>query len=82
VHADSAPLEDANGTPPEDDMEDEYDDTSVSVSFTFVAFTSFAFSFVDLSDYWVDDFACSVNLSLSLSPSPTSPPNAFLNSLL
>jgi hypothetical protein len=41
-------------------MEDEYDDTAVSVYFTSVAFTSRASSF--MSDYLVVDSACSVNM--------------------
>jgi hypothetical protein len=64
VHADHAPPEDAIGSPPEDVMEDdEYNDTAVTFSFTSVAFTSSASSVADLSDYWVVDFACFVDLT-------------------
>jgi hypothetical protein len=44
-------------------MEDEYDDTAVRTSFASVGFTSFASSIADLSDYWVVEFTCSVNLT-------------------
>jgi hypothetical protein len=59
----SAPLQDGTECPVEYDMEDEYDDTAVSVSFTSIAFTSLASSIADMSDYWVVDSACSVNLT-------------------
>jgi hypothetical protein len=45
-------------------MEDEYDDTAVSASFTYVAFTSPASSVADLSDYWVVDSACLTCISI------------------
>jgi hypothetical protein len=38
VPVDTAPLEDADGCPQEYDMEDDYDDTAVSISFAYVAF--------------------------------------------
>jgi hypothetical protein len=63
VAAASAPLEDDIDCPLEYDMQDEYDDTEVSVSFTSIAFASPASSIVDMSDYWVVDSACSVNLT-------------------
>jgi hypothetical protein len=44
-------------------MEDEYDDTAVSVSFTSVALTPHASSVTDLSDSWVVDSECFVNLT-------------------
>jgi hypothetical protein len=43
-------------------MEGEYEDTTVSVSFAFVAFTSTGNSLVDFSDYNVVESACSVSL--------------------
>jgi hypothetical protein len=46
-----------------DKMEDEYDDTAVNVPFAFVAFTWFTTSLADLSDYWVINYAYSVNLT-------------------
>jgi hypothetical protein len=63
VHADLAPLEDATSSPPEDDMEDEYNENAVNVSFNYVAFTSSASTIDDMSDYMVVDTACSVNLT-------------------
>jgi hypothetical protein len=45
------------------DMQDEYDDTEVGTSFASVAFTSATANVADLSDYWVVDSACSVNLT-------------------
>jgi hypothetical protein len=50
VAAASAPLEDGTDCPLEYDMEDKYDDIAVSVSLTYVAFTSHASSVDDLSD--------------------------------
>jgi hypothetical protein len=50
VAAASSPLEDGTECPLEYDMEDEYDDTAVSVSFTYLAFTSPASAVADLSD--------------------------------
>jgi hypothetical protein len=46
-----------------DNMEDEFDDTAVSVFFALVAFTSFTTFHFDLCDYWVADSPCSVNLT-------------------
>jgi hypothetical protein len=63
VPFDPAQLEDASGSPPEDNMEDEYDDTAVIASFTFAAFTSCASSIANFPEYLVVDFACSVNLT-------------------
>jgi hypothetical protein len=64
VHADMASVEDAtDGEPLDYDMHDECDDTEVSTSFAYVAFASFASSVANLSDYWVVDSACSVNLT-------------------
>jgi hypothetical protein len=45
------------------DMQDEYDDTEVGTSFASVAFTSATAPVADLSDYWVVDSTCSVNLT-------------------
>jgi hypothetical protein len=45
------------------DMQDEYDDTKVGTSFAYVAFASATTNVADLSDYWVVDSACSVNLT-------------------
>jgi hypothetical protein len=45
------------------DMQDEYDDTKVGTSFASVAFASATAPVADLSDYWVVDSACSVNLT-------------------
>jgi hypothetical protein len=63
VAAASATLEDDTDFPLEYDMQDEYDDTEVSVSLTSVAFTSPASSVANLSDYSVVDSACSVSLT-------------------
>jgi hypothetical protein len=64
VSADMASVEDAtDGEPLAYDMQDEYDDTSVSTSFASVAFASSASFVADLSDYWVVDYVCSVNLT-------------------
>jgi hypothetical protein len=51
VAAAFAALEDDIDSHLEYDMQDEYDDTEVSVSHTYVAFTSPASSVTDLSDY-------------------------------
>jgi hypothetical protein len=59
----SATLEDDTVCPLECDMQDEYDDTEVSVSLTSVAFTSSASSVANLSDYSVVDSAYSVSLT-------------------
>jgi hypothetical protein len=61
VAAAIAPLEDGAVCPLEYEIKDEYDDTVVSVSFTYVAFTSHASSVADMSDYWVVDCASSVH---------------------
>jgi hypothetical protein len=53
----------AEGDAQEYDMQDEYDDTEVGTSFASVAFASAASTVADLSDYWVVDSACSVNLT-------------------
>jgi hypothetical protein len=45
------------------DMQDEYDGTEVGTSFASVAFASATAHVADLSDYWVVDSACSVNLT-------------------
>jgi hypothetical protein len=59
-----ASVEDAaDGDPLEYDMHDEYDDTEDGTSLAFAAFASSASSVADLSDYWVVDSACSVNLT-------------------
>jgi hypothetical protein len=64
VPADMASVEDAaDGEPLDYDRQDEYDDTEVSTSFASVAFASSASSVVDLSDYFIVDSACSVNLT-------------------
>jgi hypothetical protein len=59
VAAAFAPLEDGAVCPLEYEIKYEYDDTAVSVSFTYVAFTSHASSVADMSDYWVVDCASS-----------------------
>jgi hypothetical protein len=53
----------AEGDAVEYDMHDEYDDTEVGTSFASVAFASTASTIADLSDYWVVDSACSVNIT-------------------
>jgi hypothetical protein len=45
------------------DMQDEFDDTEVGTSFAYVAFASSASTVTDMSEYWVVDSACSVNLT-------------------
>jgi hypothetical protein len=64
VHADMASVEDAaDGEPLDYDMHDEYDDREVNTSFASVAFASSASYVAHMSDYWVVDSACSVNLT-------------------
>jgi hypothetical protein len=45
------------------DMHDEFDDTEVGTSFAYVAFASSASPVTDMSEYWVVDSACFVNLT-------------------
>jgi hypothetical protein len=64
VVADSAPVEDAAGCPQKYDIEDEYDDTALCLSFTYVAFMSHPSSVTYLSDKWVVDSAIPHALSI------------------
>jgi hypothetical protein len=52
-----------NSLPTLEECTDEFDDTEVSVPFTFVAFSSSLAPGRDLSQFWVVDSACSINLT-------------------
>jgi hypothetical protein len=57
------PADDADSLPTLEDCTNEYDDTDVSVLVTSVAFSSPLTPGRDLSQIWVDDSACSINLT-------------------
>jgi hypothetical protein len=57
------PADDVDSLPTLEDCTDEYYDTEVSVPFSFVAFSSFLTPSRDLSQLWVVDSACSINLT-------------------
>jgi hypothetical protein len=57
------PADDADILPTLEDCTYEYDDTDVSVPFSFVAFSSSLTHGRDLSQFWVVDSACSINLT-------------------
>jgi hypothetical protein len=57
------PTDDIDVLPTLEENTDDYDDTQVSVSFTFVAFSSSIAPGRDLSHLWVVDSACSINLT-------------------
>jgi hypothetical protein len=72
------PADDADILPTLEDFTDEFDNTEVSVPFSFVAFSSSLALGRDLSKFWVVDSACSINFPrfkvLSLrSPRPPLP---------
>jgi hypothetical protein len=56
------PTDDVDVLPTLEEFTDEYDDTEESVFFTFVAFSSSPALGCDLSQLWVADSACSINL--------------------
>jgi hypothetical protein len=55
--------DDTESMPTLEDCTDEYDDTGVSVPFIFVAFSSSLTPGRDLSQLWVVDSVCSINLT-------------------
>jgi hypothetical protein len=55
--------DDPAGLPTLEDYTDEYDDTEVSVLFNYVAFSSSLAPGRELSQFWVFDSACSINLT-------------------
>jgi hypothetical protein len=57
------PIDEYDGPPTLEDCTDEYDDTEVSVPFSSVAFSSSITPCRDLSQNWVVDSACSINLT-------------------
>jgi hypothetical protein len=57
------PIDDSDSLPTLEDCTDEYDDTEVSVPFSSVAFSSSITPGRDLSQHWVVDSACSINLA-------------------
>jgi hypothetical protein len=59
------PADDVDSLPTLEDCIDEYDNTEVSVPFTSVAFSSSLTPSRDLSQFWVVDSACSINLTAS-----------------
>jgi hypothetical protein len=56
---------DSDSLPTLEDCTDEYDDTEVSVPFSSVAFSPSLTPGRDLSQFWVVDSACSINLTAS-----------------
>jgi hypothetical protein len=71
------PADDAGILPTLEDCTDEYDDTEVSVPFSSVAFSFSITHGRDLSQSWVVDSACSINLTASRSEFATfTPPSA------
>jgi hypothetical protein len=60
--SDVTAADDHDGLPTLEDCSDEYD-TEVSAPFSFVAFSSFLTRGRDLSQLWVIDSACSINLT-------------------
>jgi hypothetical protein len=57
------PANDSDSLPTLEECRDEYDDTEVSVPFSSVAFSSSLTSGRNLSQLWVVDSACSINLT-------------------
>jgi hypothetical protein len=60
---DGTAADDLDGLPTLEDCTDEYDDTEVNVPFSYVAFSSSLTPGRDLSQFWVIDYACSINLT-------------------
>jgi hypothetical protein len=63
VPADDAPADDADSLPTLEDCADDCDDDGVSVPFSFAAFSSSLTPCRNLSQFWVVDSACSINLT-------------------
>jgi hypothetical protein len=63
VPADEAPAADADSLPTLEDCADDCDDDEVSVPFSSVAFSSSLAPGRNLSQFWVVDSACSINLT-------------------
>jgi hypothetical protein len=57
------PADDSESVPTFEERTDEYDDTEVSVPFSSVDFSSFLTPGRNLSQFWVVDSACSINLT-------------------
>jgi hypothetical protein len=69
--------DDLDVMPSPEECTDEYDDTEVSVPSSYVAFSSSLAHGRDLSQFWVVDSACSINLTAFRSDFVTStPPSA------
>jgi hypothetical protein len=69
--------DDVDVLPTIEDCTSEYDDTEASVPFTFVAFSSSLARGRGLSQFWVVDSACSINLTAFRSDFVTfAPPSA------
>jgi hypothetical protein len=63
VPADDDPADDTDSLPTLEDCVDDYDDDEVSVPFSSVAFSSSLAPCRNLSQFWVVDSACSINLT-------------------
>jgi hypothetical protein len=63
VPADDVPADDTDSLPTLEDCADDYDDDDVSVPFNSVAFSSSLAPCRNLSQLWVVDSACSINLT-------------------
>jgi hypothetical protein len=63
VQADDAPADDADSLPTPKDFADDCDDDEMSVPFNSLAFSSSLAPNRNLSQFWVVDSACSINLT-------------------
>jgi hypothetical protein len=63
VLVDDAPADDADSLPTLEDCADDCDDDDVSIPFSSVAFSSSLTLGRNLSQFWVVDSACSINLT-------------------
>jgi hypothetical protein len=63
VPADDAPADDSGSLPTLEDYANDYDDDEVSVPFRSVAFSSSLTPGRNMSQFWVVDSACSINLT-------------------
>jgi hypothetical protein len=77
AHLSDVPTNDADVLPILEDCTDKYDDIVVRVSFSSLAFSSSLAHGRDLSQFWVVDSACSINLTAFRSDFVTfAPPSA------
>jgi hypothetical protein len=72
----SEPTDESDNLPALEDCTDEYDDTEVSVPFSYVAFSSSITTGRYLSHYWVIDSACSIKFTAFRSDFSTFTPSS------